>query len=134
MDDTTLLPTTPTRMLSRLVDIADWLVVDGTTKRKRRPYLHEFLRRLLDNPKCHDLATYIDPQKGIFKLHKPDTVADLWKYIKGRNSKKRMTYGNFSRGIRYYYPKEVMNAIPGQFTYCFGPQSGFGKLWGPCSQ
>ncbi|CAF0981186.1 unnamed protein product [Didymodactylos carnosus] len=134
MDDFTLLPTAPTRKSSRLDNTADWLVVDGTTKLKRRPLLHEFLRRLLDNPEYHDLATYVDPQQGIFRLHKPDEVADLWKSVKGRNSKKRMTVDNFSRGIRYYYRKEVMKASPGHFTFCFGPQSGFGKLWRPCSQ
>ncbi|CAF4592028.1 unnamed protein product, partial [Didymodactylos carnosus] len=135
IDGSALLPRTPTTMLSPLPDIADWLVIDGTTKRKRRPYLHEFLRRLLDNPKYHNLATYINPQEGIFKLHKPDTVTDLWQYIKGRKSEKRMTYDNFARGIRYYYPKEVMMANSGQkFTFRFGPQSGFGELWKPRSQ
>ncbi|CAF0964564.1 unnamed protein product [Didymodactylos carnosus] len=134
MNDSTLLPTTPTGMLSRLADIAYWLVVDGTTKLKRRPLQHEFLRRLLDNPEYHDLATYVDPQKGIFKLHKPNAVAHLWEYVKGRKSERRMTYDTFARGIRSGYPKEVMKAIPDQFTYGFGPQSGFGDLWRPCSQ
>ncbi|CAF1413270.1 unnamed protein product [Didymodactylos carnosus] len=134
MDHSTLLPTTPTGMLSRLADIAYWLVVDGTTKLKRRPLLHEFLRLLLDNPEYHDLATYVDPQKGIFKLHKPNAVADLWQYVKGRSSERRMTYDTLSRGIRFYYRKEVMKASPGHFTFCFGPQSGFGKLWRACSQ
>ncbi|CAF1336053.1 unnamed protein product [Didymodactylos carnosus] len=131
MDHSTLLPTTPPRMLSRVADIADWLVVDSTTKRERRPLLHEFLRRLLNNPEYHHLATYVVPKEGIFKLHKPDDVADLWQYIKGRKSKKRMTYDTFSRGIRYYYRKGVMKANPGQHTFRFGPQLRFSELWRP---
>lgn len=67
-------------------DLKRFLVHDGTTGRLRRPLLYEFIRILLEYEEYSYMATYIDAKKGIFKLEKPDDVAELWKSVKGRNS------------------------------------------------
>ncbi|CAF1185208.1 unnamed protein product [Didymodactylos carnosus] len=121
---------TPPQTPSQLADITEWLVVDEVTRRKRRPYLYEFLKQLLDNPKYHHMATYINRQEGIFKLHLPNDTAALWKYIKGRNSGNKMTYDKLARAIRHYYPQGVIKSNPGRFTFRFGPKSGFAIVLG----
>ncbi|CAF1557134.1 unnamed protein product [Didymodactylos carnosus] len=110
---------------SQLSDIHEWLVVDKITKRERRPYLYEFIQRLLDNPSYYHLATYIDKSVGIFKFHQPNEVAKLWKYIKGRNSGNTMTYDKLARAIRYYYSQDIIKPSSGRFTFRFGANSGF---------
>lgn len=71
------------------IDIRQFLVFDETTGRERRPLLHEFIRLILENDAYSDIAEYIDRKQGIFKLHKPRDVAELWKHVKGRNSDSR---------------------------------------------
>lgn len=61
-------------------------VFDQTTGRERRPYLHEFIRLLLENDEYSHIIQYIDKKQGIFKLHKPNEIAELWRHAKGRNS------------------------------------------------
>jgi hypothetical protein len=68
------------------IDIKKFLVFDETTGRERRPLLHEFIRLILENDEYSHIAQYIDRKQGIFKLHKPNDVSDLWKQVKGRNS------------------------------------------------
>jgi hypothetical protein len=63
----------------------EWLITDESG-RKRRPLLHEFLRQLLDNRRYSSIATYVNKSQGIFKIHRRDVAASLWKHVKGRNS------------------------------------------------
>ena len=63
-----------------------WLVYDEKHGRERRPFLHEFIRMLLDNDEYSHIAAYIDRKHGIFKLFSSKEVAQLWKRVKGRNS------------------------------------------------
>ncbi|CAF1665735.1 unnamed protein product [Rotaria magnacalcarata] len=72
-----------------------------------------------------DVAEYLDRERGIFKLHKPDEVAELWKCVKGRNSDNNMTYDKLARALRYYYGNGIMHPSPGRFTFRFGSKSGF---------
>ncbi|CAF1552118.1 unnamed protein product, partial [Didymodactylos carnosus] len=75
------------RMCTFIIHISEWLVENSETKKTRRPYLHEFLRLLLDKPQYKDYAAYVIPEQGIFKIYLPHAVAKLWKYVKGRNTK-----------------------------------------------
>lgn len=62
------------------------LIFDPTTRRERRPFLHEFFRLLLDNEEYCDRIEYLDRKQGIFRIHNTKAIADLWKQAKGRNS------------------------------------------------
>ena len=65
--------------------IDPWLIEDGTGK-KRRPLLHEFLRRLVENEDYSHIAAYVNRKQGIFKIFDRKTAAALWQTVKGRNS------------------------------------------------
>lgn len=67
-------------------NIKKFLVFDDTTGRERRPLLHEFIRLVLEHDEYSHIAEYIDRKQGIFKLHRPKDIAELWKQVKGRNS------------------------------------------------
>lgn len=54
--------------------------------KRRRMLLHEYLRRLLDNPNCSHIAQYVDKRRGIFKFFEKEQAAELWETVKGRNS------------------------------------------------
>ncbi|CAF3249711.1 unnamed protein product [Rotaria socialis] len=110
--------------------IKKFLVYDVVTGRLRRPLLHEFIRLLVEYDEYSDVAEYLDRKRGIFKLHKPEEVAELWKNVKGRNSDNNMTYDKLARALRYYYGNGIMHPSPGRFTFRFGLKSGFGTSWG----
>lgn len=63
----------------------NWTVRDENTGKIRPPLLHEYLRKLLDDPNYSHVATYIDARKGIFKFHDKDMAAKLWQEAKQRN-------------------------------------------------
>ena len=65
------------------------MVFDEVTGRERRPLLHEFLRLLLEREEYAHLIEYLDCKQGMFKIHKPKDVSELWKHVKGRNSDNR---------------------------------------------
>jgi hypothetical protein len=71
---------------SRRININEWFIIDEPHGKKRRPLLYEFLRQLLDDENCSHIAQYVDKRRGVFKIHKRNEVAELWKYVKGRNS------------------------------------------------
>ncbi|CAF1084302.1 unnamed protein product [Rotaria magnacalcarata] len=110
---------------SNCVDAKKFLLYDVLTGRLRRPLLHEFIRLLVEYDEYSDVAEYLDRERGIFKLHKPDEVAELWKCVKGRNSDNNMTYDKLARALRYYYGNGIMHPSPGRFTFRFGSKSGF---------
>lgn len=107
----------------------NWNVRDENTGKIRPPLLHEYLRKLLDDPNYSHVATYIDPQKGIFKFHDKDMAAKLWQEAKQRNCDSDMTYEKFARAIRHYYDKDIIQRYRAHFTFRFGPNSGFGTTW-----
>ncbi|CAF1658666.1 unnamed protein product, partial [Didymodactylos carnosus] len=68
---------------------------------------------------------------GIFKFHLPSKVAKLWQHVKGRHGGHEMTYDKLARAIRFYYKLDIIRPTAGQFTFRFGPNSGFGTVWKP---
>jgi len=85
-DDCSLSPSSSDMSSPNPHNIKKFLVFDETTRRERRPLLHEFIRIVLEKDEYSHIAEYIDRKKGIFKLHQPKEVAELWKQVKGRNS------------------------------------------------
>ncbi|CAF1458728.1 unnamed protein product, partial [Didymodactylos carnosus] len=109
----------------------EWITEDPETKKRRRPLLFEFLHMLLDKPQYREYVSYVNTKQGIFKLHKPNEIAALWKDVKGRNTIHDMTYEKLARALRFYYKTGVIVQTPGRHTFQFGPKSGFGSLWTP---
>ena len=83
-------PSSPLKSTS--IDLNRFLVRDETTNRERRPLLHEFIRLILEYDEYSYMAEYVDRKLGIFKLHRPKDVSDLWKHVKGRNSDTSKSY------------------------------------------
>lgn len=71
---------------SNHIQISNFLIYDKTTGKERRPFLHEFIRVMLENDEYSHIVQYVDRKRGIFKLYRPHDVAELWKLVKGRNS------------------------------------------------
>ena len=71
---------------SNKIDVRRFNFIDEATGRERRPFLYEFIRLLLDHDEFSHIASYVDRKQGVFKLHKPKEIAQLWKQVKGRNS------------------------------------------------
>lgn len=67
---------------------------------KRCPHIWQFFLALLANPKFNSrIIKWIDKEARLFKIVKPDEVADLWGAQKKRNYKK-MDYEKMARGLR----------------------------------
>jgi hypothetical protein len=64
----------------------EWHVPSEIDGKKRRPFLHEFLRQLLDNKNYCHVVEYVDRKKGVFKFCERNEAAKLWQQVKGRNS------------------------------------------------
>ena len=101
------------------LDLQEWIVVDGSSKKLRPPKLYEFLRLLLNNPRYSSYIAWSDVEKGVFKIKKPAQVANLWKQVKVRKTHGCMDYDTFARGIRYYYKSKLMVKTNTRHTYCF---------------
>jgi hypothetical protein len=101
----------------------EWLVQDSISKRQRSPRLFEFLILLLG--KCHyeSYASFTDRSKGIFQIHKPEKVAELWQAVKSRQSNQKMTYDKFARAIRWYYKSNLMQKTNTRYTFQFSSQT-----------
>ena len=99
-----------------------WLVDDAVSKRARAPKLYEFLVLLVKNPKYEDVASFTDREKGIFQIHQPEKVAELWQSVKNRQSNSKMTYDKFARAIRWYYKANLMKKTNTRYTFQFSPQ------------
>jgi hypothetical protein len=105
------------------LDLQEWIVVDGSSKKLRPPKLYEFLRLLLNNPRYSSYIAWSDEEKGVFKIKRPALVANLWKQVKVRKSNGCMDYDTFARGIRYYYKSKLMVKTNTRHTYCFARRS-----------
>uniref|UniRef100_H2YSN5 ETS domain-containing protein n=1 Tax=Ciona savignyi TaxID=51511 RepID=H2YSN5_CIOSA len=66
--------------------------------------LWQFLLELLCDPGCKNLIKWTG-EGWQFKMEEPDEVAKLWGI---RKNKPKMTYEKLSRGIRYYYDKNII--------------------------
>ncbi|CAF1017578.1 unnamed protein product [Didymodactylos carnosus] len=116
------------------VDSEKWFVEENLieiTNKRRSLKLHEFFRLILNKPKYRDYVTYMDRDKGIFKILKPKKVAEKWKQAKGRITSHEMTYEKLARALRLYYRSGEMLQTPGKYQFRFGPKSGFGTVWLP---
>ena len=101
----------------------EWLVADPISKRHRSPRLFEFLLLLLNKPSYECYASYVDRSKGIFQIHQPEKVAQLWQAVKSRQSNQRMTYDKFARAIRWYYKSNIMQKTNTRYTFQFSSQT-----------
>jgi hypothetical protein len=97
----------------------EWLVTDRISRRLRPPRLYEFLYLLLQKPSYASYASYKDKSQGIFQVHEPEKIAELWQQIKSRQSNQKMTYDNFARAIRWYYKKDIMKKTNARYTFQF---------------
>ena len=100
-------------------DPNEWLVEDLSTRKLRAPRLHEFLRLLLNNLRYLSYASWTNQSKGLFKVHRPNDVAQLWSKVKSRQASRVMNYDTFARGIRSYYANGLMIATRTKYTYRF---------------
>ena len=101
----------------------EWLVIDGISRRSRSPRLFEFLILLLNKQHYESYASFIDRSKGIFQIHKPEQVAELWQAVKSRQSNQKMTYDKFARAIRWYYKSNLMQKTNTRYTFQFTSQT-----------
>lgn len=101
----------------------EWQVIDAISRRARSPRLFEFLILLLGKIHYQFYASFIDYSKGIFQIHKPEQVAELWQAVKSRQSNQKMTYDKFARAIRWYYKSNLMQKTNTRYTFQFSSQT-----------
>ncbi len=101
----------------------EWLVQDSISKRQRSPRLFEFLVLLLGKSRYESYASFTDRSKGIFQIHQPNKVAELWQAVKSRQSAQKMTYDKFARAIRWYYKSNIMQKTNTRYTFQFSSKS-----------
>lgn len=97
----------------------EWLVKDSNSKRARPPRLFEFLLLLLQKYHYRSYASYKNRAEGIFEIHEPEKVANLWQHVKNRQSNQNMTYDKFARAIRWYYKDGIMKKTNSRYTFQF---------------
>jgi hypothetical protein len=104
-------------------DRREWLVIDKNSNRQRPPRLYEFLILLLKKEHYASYASYKDKSQGIFEVHQPEKVANLWQQVTNRQSHNRMTYDKFARAIRWYYKDDIMKKTNTRHTFQFSPKT-----------
>jgi len=78
--------------------------------------LWQFLLELLLDPACQDYISWTG-NDWEFRLSDPDEVARRWG---ARKNKPKMNYEKLSRGLRYYYDKNIIHKTPGRrYVYRF---------------
>jgi len=100
-------------------DPKEWLVADQTSRRLRAPRLYEFLFLLLQKPHYASYASFTDKSHGIFKVHEPEKIADLWEQVRNRQSNLKMSYDKFARAVRWYYKSDIMKKTNARYTFQF---------------
>ncbi|RNA00062.1 Transcription factor ETV6, partial [Brachionus plicatilis] len=73
--------------------------------------LWEYLFLLLSNPSYSSVIKWEDDTKMIFRIVQAEKLAALWGLQKNRLG---MTYEKLSRGMRYYYPNNIIAREPGR--------------------
>ncbi|XP_010182071.1 PREDICTED: protein c-ets-1-B, partial [Mesitornis unicolor] len=78
--------------------------------------LWQFLRELLTDKSCQSFISWTG-DGWEFKLSDPDEVARRWGK---RKNKPKMNYEKLSRGLRYYYDKNIIHKTAGKrYVYRF---------------
>lgn len=78
--------------------------------------LWQFLLELLTDRLCQEIICWTGTEWE-FKLLDPDEVARRWGM---RKNKPKMNYEKLSRGLRYYYDKNIIHKTPGRrYVYRF---------------
>ena len=72
--------------------------------------LWQFLLELLTDRTCQNIISWTG-EDWEFKLHEPDEVARRWGL---RKNKPKMNYEKLSRGLRYYYDKNIIHKTAGK--------------------
>ena len=101
------------------LDLDELIIQDIASRKIGIPKLHAFLRLLLDNDNYASYASWLDKSHGLFRIHKPTQVANLWRRIKTRKMSSSWDYDSFARSIRYYYKPGIMCKTNTRFTYRF---------------
>lgn len=97
----------------------DWLVIDSISRRPRAPRQNEFLYCLLEHPNYSSYLTWLNKNDGLFKIHDPEKVAQLWSQVKNRRTHGIMNYDKFARGLRFYYKTGLMVKTHKKHTFRF---------------
>ncbi|UJR32934.1 hypothetical protein I4U23_020395 [Adineta vaga] len=105
------------------LDRKEWLLPDVSSSRLRSPRLFEFLILLVTKPHYESYASFTDRHKGIFQIHQPEKVAELWQAVKSRQSNQKMTYDKFARAIRWYYKSNIMQKTNTRYTFQFSSET-----------
>lgn len=78
--------------------------------------LWQFLLELLTDRDCQNCIAWTG-REWEFKLIDPEEVARRWG---ARKNKPKMNYEKLSRGLRYYYDKNIIHKVPGKrYVYRF---------------
>lgn len=78
--------------------------------------LWQFLLELLSDKSNQNFISWTG-DGWEFKMSEPDEVARLWGI---RKNKPKMNYEKLSRGLRYYYDKNIIRKTAGKrYVYCF---------------
>lgn len=78
--------------------------------------LWQFLLHELNDPTARNYINWTGIE-GEFKLKNPSEVARRWGLKK---NKPKMNYEKLSRGLRYYYDKNILRKVTGKrYVYCF---------------
>lgn len=101
----------------------EWLITDAISKRQRSPRLFEFLILLLGKSHYESYASFTDRMNGVFQIHQPNKVAELWQAVKSRQSNQKMTYDKFARAIRWYYKSNIMQKTNTRYTFQFSSKT-----------
>jgi hypothetical protein len=85
-------------------------------QRSGRIQLWQFLLEMLSDTNNQSLIAWVN-EEWEFKLHDPDEVARRWGI---RKNKPKMNYEKLSRGLRYYYDKNIILKTAGKrYLYRF---------------
>ena len=69
---------------------------------KRCPHVWQFCNELLENANYNpSIIRWLNKDQGIFKIIKPEQVAELWGAQKNRKTDKKMNYEKMARGMRF---------------------------------
>lgn len=105
------------------IDVKDFLINDPKLCRLRSPLLYEFLIILLEKTKYHRYAAYVNADEGVFKIKRPNKVAQLWELVKNRHSQQPMNYDKFARAIRWYYRQGIFVKTNSRHTFKFSKET-----------
>ena len=101
------------------VDWKEWQVRDKHSQRFRAPKLLEFLILCLKKPHYESYISFTDRSRGIFQIHEPDKMAELWGKVRNRHCHLKMTYDKLARAIRWNYRGGSMIKTNTRYTFQF---------------